>query len=47
MIKELQNHTEILVRELKDLKNKEPGHKEILQLQESRIKDFYTQNLPI
>jgi len=47
MIKELQNHNETLVRELKDLKNKDPEHKEILQLQESRIKDFYIQNLPI
>ncbi len=42
-IKDLQIHNETLIRELEDLKRKEPENKDILQLHEARIKDLQDQ----
>ncbi len=42
-ISDLQNHNETLIRELEDLKRKEPENKNILQLHEDRIKDLQDQ----
>lgn len=42
-INELQNYNVNLIRELENLKTKEPGNKEILQLHEVRIKDLQEQ----
>jgi hypothetical protein len=42
-IKELQNYNENLLKNLENLKNKEPDNKGILQLHEARIKDLQEQ----
>jgi len=42
-VKDLQKHNETLVKELEDLKDKEPGNKEILQLQNIRMQDLQEQ----
>jgi hypothetical protein len=42
-IKDLQNYNENLLRELENLKTKEPENKGILQLHEARIKDLQEQ----
>lgn len=42
-IQELQNHNEMLIKQLKDLQNKEPENKDILKLQELRIQDLQEQ----
>jgi Uncharacterized conserved protein len=42
-IQKLQDHNEILMKQLEELKNKKPENKEILQLQELRIQELQEQ----
>jgi chromosome segregation ATPase len=42
-INDLQTHNETLIRELEDLKRKEPENENVLQLHEARIKDLQDQ----
>ena len=42
-IKDLQNVNETLIKELEELKNKEPENNNVLQLQESKVKELQDQ----